>query len=89
MYFAYMLLKHLVLVVLMVIETAMFIRAILSWFPLDRNKFTDFLYSLTEPFVYPFRRLFHRMNWFQDMPFDMAFFFAFITISILSGVLGA
>ena len=89
MYFVYMLLKNLVLVILTALETAMFARAILSWIPMESNKITDFLFSLTEPLIYPLRRLFHRLNWFQGIPFDMAYMFTFLLLSILSSVLAA
>mgnify|MGYP003441660161 CR=1 FL=1 len=89
MYFAYILLKNLVLVILMAIQSAMTVRAILSWIPMESNKITDFLFSLTEPFIYPIRRLFHRLNWFQGMPIDLSFLFAYILLSVLSSVLAA
>ena len=89
MYFAYMLLKYTVLAIITALETAMFARAILSWIPMESNKITDFLFTLTEPIIYPLRRLFQRMNWFQGIPFDMAFMFTFILLSILSSVLAA
>ena len=89
MYFAYILLKNLVLVILMAVQTAMTARAILSWIPMDSNKITDFLFSLTEPFIYPIRRLFQRLNWFQGMPIDLSFLFAYILLSVLSSVLAA
>lgn len=72
---------------LSVIQLAMMIRAILSWLPIDDNKFTDFLYGLTEPIIYPIRALFVRMNWFQQSPLDMAFFITFLILSLLTSVL--
>lgn len=63
---------------------ALFLRAILSWFGPDENVFSELLFRLTEPFIYPFRRLFYHLNWFQGTPFDLSFLFAVITISALS-----
>lgn len=66
------------------VSIALFLRAILSWFGPDENAFSGLLIRLTEPFIYPFRRLFYRMNWFQETPLDMSFLFAVITVSALS-----
>lgn len=67
-----------------VVDLAMLLRAIFSWFPMEPNKFTDLLYTITEPFIYPVRRLFQRMNWFQNSPLDMAFFFTCLLISLVT-----
>ena len=71
-------------IVLMILQLAMLVRAILSWFPMDSNRFTDFLYGITEPFIYPFRALFNRMNWFQNVPIDVAFSAAYLTLFVIS-----
>ncbi|MBQ4135958.1 MAG: YggT family protein [Clostridia bacterium] len=75
--------KGTVCVILSAIQLAMTARAILSWFPIEPNKFTTFLNVITEPVVYPIRKLFEKMNWFQNIPLDMSFMTAFIIISIL------
>lgn len=72
-----------VVLLLSALQLAMLLRAILSWFPMDSNKFVDFLYGVTEPFIYPFRALFQRLNWFQEMPIDMAFMAANLVIILL------
>lgn len=72
-----------VCVLLAAIQLAMTARAILSWFPLEPNKFTRFLTVVTEPVVYPIRKLFEKMNWFQNIPIDMSFMAAFMVVSIL------
>lgn len=74
-------------IVLMILQLAMLVRAILSWFPMDSNRFTDFLYGITEPFIYPFRALFNRMNWFQNVPIDVAFSAAYLTLFVISMIL--
>jgi len=76
-----------VVVLLSVVQLAMLARAILSWFPIDSNKFIDFLYGLTEPFIYPIRALFVRMNWFQNLPIDMSFMVSYLLISFLCLIL--
>ena len=72
-----------VCVILSAIQLAMTARAILSWFPIEPNKFITFLNVITEPVVYPIRKFFEKMNWFQNIPLDMSFMTAFIIISIL------
>ena len=76
-------------VALYVLNLALLARAILSWIPLaPENGFLDtFLYAVTEPCIYPFRLLFHKMGWFEDMPIDMPFLFTVIFLSLLGGFL--
>ena len=61
----------------------MFIRAIMSWFPTNSNRFENFLYAITEPLIMPIRRLFERLNWFQGMPIDISFFVTYLALSLL------
>ena len=70
-------------VILSVIQLAMLLRAILSWFPMEPNGFTDFLYGITEPLIYPYRALFNRLNWFQNVPIDVAFSATYITLFVI------
>ena len=70
---------------LSILELLMLGRAILSWFPIDEdNALVQFLYGITEPVIYPVRVLLERFDLFQGLPIDMAFFFTFILINILS-----
>jgi len=66
---------------------AMTARAVLSWFPLDDNRFTGFLYVLTEPLIMPFRAIFKKMNWFVDFPLDMPFLVTTLILVLLSVLL--
>ena len=84
---AIVLIKNIVIVFLTLIEFAMLTRAILSWFPIDSNKFIDFIYSITEPFIYPIRVLFIKMNWFQGLPIDISFLVSYILISVVLMIL--
>ena len=84
MYYVYFVVTQVVSLFLYAVELAMFLRAVLSWFPIEPNKFTNLLYAITEPFIYPIRHLFHRMNWFQDSPLDVPFFVTFLLISVLT-----
>ena len=79
--------KNAVLLLLGAIELAMLARAILSWFPMMENKLVDFLYGITEPIIYPIRRLFVKLNWFQGLPIDISFLVAFMLISLVSQLL--
>ena len=84
MYYLYVVLKMIVLTGINMLDVAMLARAILSWFPAEDSKLSEILFKITEPIIYPFRRLYHRMNWFQQMPIDMAFLSAMIMLSLLS-----
>ena len=72
-----------VVVLLSIIQLAMTARAIISWFPIEPNFLTHFLDVITEPVVYPIRKLFEKLNWFQGIPLDMSFMAAFMLISIV------
>ena len=65
------------------IQLAMLLRAILSWFPMEPNKFTDFLFGVTEPVIYPVRRLMEKMNWLQGLPIDMSFMITYLLLSVI------
>lgn len=74
--------KEVATLMLLFIQVALLVRAILSWFPID-NRFVDFVYSVTEPFVYPIRRLFEKMGWFQGFPVDMSFTAAYLLLTLI------
>lgn len=79
--------KNIVVVFLTVIQLAMLVRAILSWFPMNGNRFTDFLFAITEPFIYPVRMLFEKLNWFSGLPIDVSFLATYLIISVLLMIL--
>ena len=81
--FVLQVLANVVVLLLSAIQLAMLVRAIMSWFPMDSNKFTDFLYGITEPFIYPIRKLFVKLNWFQNSPLDVSFMVAYLLIWVL------
>lgn len=79
------LIKSIAFVFLSAIQTAMFIRAILSWFVMDGGgKIMGFLYAITEPFIAPIRALLAKMNWLQGSPIDFSFMITFLLLSIIS-----
>ena len=85
--FAVALIKNIVIIFLTAVQFAMLARAILSWFPMNSNRFIDFLHSVTEPFIYPVRLLFEKMNWFQGLPIDISFLVSYMLISIVLMIL--
>ena len=83
MVYALQIVSNVVVLLLTVIQFAMLARAILSWFPMEPNRFTDFLYGITEPFIYPVRALFERMGWFRNLPIDISFMVTYLLISLV------
>jgi YggT family protein len=76
--------KQTVLALLGLLDFAMLLRAILSWFDqLGESKLSMFLYAITEPLILPIRRLCNKMNWFQGTPLDMPFMLTLIVILVL------
>ncbi len=65
----------------------MALRAILSWFFDGDGKFIRFLYVFTEPAIMPMRKLFYKMNWFQDVPIDMSFSATYIVLMLIQLIL--
>ena len=70
------------------IQLCMFIRAVMSWFPVDDdNPILVFTYSVTEPFIVPVRMLLERFGIGDDSPIDVAFLLTIILLSVLTIVL--
>lgn len=73
-----------VLIFLDVISFSMLIRAILTFLGINEGGFLmRFLYVVTEPAIMPLRKLFYKLNWFQNTPFDMAHLFTYTVLWIL------
>ena len=71
-------------IIFMVLETARFLRAILSWFIMDGNRFTDVLYAFTEPVILPVRLLFEKFGWGSGLPIDIPFMVTFLLLSVVN-----
>ncbi len=72
------------LIVLSLFETCLIVRAILSWIPPAReSRIFEFLMRITEPIIYPVRRLLMRMEWVRRCPLDLSVLVVFILITIL------
>lgn len=67
-----------------VLEFAMLGRALLSWFMQEDSRILMFLTALTEPVIIPFRVLFAKMNWFQNIPIDMPFMAAYFFLILIT-----
>ena len=82
------LVKNIALALLSALDLAMLVRAVLSWIdPMADGPLAAFLYTVTEPIILPFRKLFEKLNWFAGSPIDMPFLFAVFTILVLQTVL--
>ncbi len=82
------LIKNIALALLSALDLALLASAILSWInPMADGPLASFLYAITEPIVFPFRKLFDKLNWFVGSPIDMPFLFAVFTVLILQTVL--
>ena len=73
--------------ILMVLQIAMLVRAVMSWFPMGENIVSDIAYSITEPVIIPVRRLMERFESIRNFPIDISFFVTLMIISLISAVL--
>jgi len=89
--FAYLLLylfTNVIHLLLTVELSLMFLRAILSWFPLSQgNPVESFLIAVTEPFIIPVRMIIDRFDSLSSLPIDISFFISFIGLSIITEML--
>ena len=51
----------------------LFVRALLSWFPGQGGSFADAIYGITEPILFPVRKIFDAFNIRSDLPLDISF----------------
>ena len=80
--------KQTAVALLGVLDFAMLLRAIMSWFDqTGESKISMFLYAITEPLILPVRRLCEKLNWFQGTPLDMPFMITLILILIAQSLL--
>ena len=69
-----------ILLFIRVLSVALMIRAIIDWFFESDGKLYRFLYVFTEPALMPFRKLFAKLNWFQELSVDASFTFAYAAL---------
>ena len=63
------------------IEFLIIIRCILSWLPLGQNKFSEFIYMLTEPVLGPVRTLMQKT--FGSMQIDFSPIIVFLLLGLI------
>jgi YggT family protein len=69
---------------LWILQIGIFIRVLLSWFPIDpNNPIIRVLYEVTDPVLAPFRRVIPRIGMFDLSPLA-----ALLVISVLQNGLG-
>ena len=67
-----------------VISVLMLIRAIFSWFPTENpSKLQQILFHLTEPVIFPVRKILWGLGWFQGLPIDISFFVTYLLLGLL------
>lgn len=80
-------LQKFVYVLINVLQVAMFLRAILSWFdPMQEGRLSVFLMVVTEPVILPIRALCQKMHWFEGLPLDIPFLLTWILLSVIQGL---
>lgn len=74
--------------ILSLLEMLLFVRAILSWFPINRSGILNqFLEYTTEPILTPIRSLLNRIPALRSFPIDFSYLAAFLLIQILNSLL--
>ena len=66
------------------VTLAMFIRAILSFFPIEEGAVHSFLALITEPLILPVRILFDKLGFDIGIPLDIPFFVTYLILTIIS-----
>ncbi len=78
------LIKNTAIILITVLELAMFARAIFSWFDqTGESGISTFLYTITEPVIFPVRSLCERMHWFEGLPIDIPFTITWLALMVL------
>ena len=83
MYIFFEVIRGIVVVALTIVQFAMLVRAVMSWF-MAEGRFVNFLYAVTEPFIQPIRAFMVKMNWLQGSPIDFSFMITYLLISIIT-----
>ena len=70
--------------ILSAVTLAMFVRAVLSFFPIADGPVHGFLALITEPFILPVRILFDKLGFDVGIPLDIPFFVTYLLLTILT-----
>lgn len=72
------------------LQILMFIRAILSWLPIDEDSpIVTFIYNVTETVIFPVRSLLERSEQIASLPIDVSFFVTFLLLSLVQSLMMA
>jgi YggT family protein len=64
------------------------IRALMSWFPqIQQSKAYDFVCTITEPIVQPFRTFLYQFESMRTSPIDFSSLLAFLVLCLLQELL--
>ncbi len=78
------LVARIVSALLLILEIAMIVRAVISWIPtLDGQAWTDIIYIITDPVVVPVRAFFERFEIFRNSPIDFSFIIAWLLLCVV------
>lgn len=66
-----------------VVNLILIVRCVISWLPLGYNRFTEMLYTLTEPILAPIRRLLEKTMGGRTMFVDFSPIVAFLLITLI------
>lgn len=82
------LLTNTVVVFLGALQMLMFVRAILSWLPIDDDSpLFAVIYHITEIVIAPVRAILERSEALASLPIDMSFFVTFMLLSFIQSIL--
>lgn len=74
--------------IFLVLEIAMLVRAVLSWFPdFGGGMIESIAYTITEPVIMPVRSILDRFESLRNFPFDLSFLATLFIIGILEVLL--
>ena len=72
---------------LTVIQVLIIIRCVLSFVPDWNNRFTAFIFGVTEPILSPCRSILRQFDFFRMLPIDLSPILAFLLLGLANRVL--
>ncbi|MDO5547280.1 MAG: YggT family protein [Eubacteriales bacterium] len=70
------------------LQMMLVIRALMSWFPqIQQSRAYDFVYTITEPLVQPFRVFLSRFESMRTSPIDFSSMLAFLVLCLIQELL--
>ncbi|MCK9478172.1 MAG: YggT family protein [Firmicutes bacterium] len=74
---------YLVFKLLNLVEILLLVRVVISWLPIGHNRFTEILYTVTEPILAPIRNLLDSAMGNRAIMIDFSPIIAFMLIGLL------